>query len=244
MVQTRRKQRGAGGCASKPGTNVCVENPLAAPAALPQTGPAAALQPRRTKEEVIAEIKGHMLRIGERLNQSKKNRNQMRKQAKTAYRAGNTLTAKSMLVRSKLREKAIDRNLQSQQFYKTMLTRLGNKKGGNPTTLNPLHRVVGVPSVVPMAAPVAITTSVPVNLSTRNPLHVAAQTKTLREYYDSQIVIAQAKLEEVKKALGGLPPAGTPGEITGLRKGLEDTIKIYEKQIADIRARRPTGGKR
>jgi hypothetical protein len=85
---------------------------------------------------------------------------------------------------------------------------------------------------------------VPVNVSTRNPLHVAAQTKTLREYYDSQIATAQAKLEEVNKAVGGLPPAGTPGEITGLRKALEDTVKIYEKQIADMKARRPVGGKR
>ena len=153
--------------------------------------------------------------------------------------------AKSMLVRSKLREKAIDRNLKSQQFYKTMLTRLGNKKGGNPTTLNPLHRVAASSTgakPAPMAAP--ITAPLPVNVSTRNPLHVAAQTKTLREYYDSQIATAQAKLEEVNKAVAGLPPAGTPGEITGLRKALEDTVKIYEKQIADMKARRPVGGKR
>ena len=238
MVQTRRRQRGAGGCVSKPGTNVCVENPMAAPVAAP----------RKTKEEVIAEIKSHMLRIGERLNQSKKNRNQIREQARTAYRAGNRMTAKSMLVRSKLREKAIDRNLQSQQFYRGMLTRLGNKKGGNPSTLNPLHRVAASSTgakpaaiVPPMATPMG---PVPVNVSTRNPLHVAAQTKTLREYYDSQIGIAQAKLEEVNKALGGLPPPGTPSEIPGLRKALEDTVKIYEKQIADMRAKRPTGGKR
>ena len=240
MVQTRRRQRGAGGCVSKPGTNVCVENPIAA-------------EPRKTKEEVIAEIKSHMLRIGERLNQSKKNRNQIREQARTAYRAGNRMTAKSMLVRSKLREKAIDRNLQSQQFYRGMLTRLGNKKGGNPSTLNPLHRVAAsstgakpaavVPqaAVPPMATPMG---PVPVNVSTRNPLHVAAQTKTLREYYDSQIGIAQAKLEEVNKAMEGLPSAGSPSEIPGLRKALEDTVKIYEKQIADMKARRPTGGKR
>ena len=242
MVQTRKRQRGAGGCISKPGTNVCVENPMAAPVAAP----------RKTKEEVIAKIKDDMLRIGARLNQTKKNRNELRERGRTAYLAGNRMGAKSMLVRSKMREQAIDRNLKSQQLYRTLLTRLGNKKGGNPTTLNPLHRVAApstgakpapvVPQVAPMAAP--ITASVPVNVSTRNPLHVAAQTKTLREYYDSQIATAQAKLEEVKKAVGGLPPAGTPGEITGLRKALEDTVKIYEKQIADMKARRPVGGKR
>ena len=227
MVQTRKRQRGAGGCISKPGTNVCVENPMAAP--------------RKTKEEVIAKIKDDMLRIGARLNQTKNNRNELRERGRTAYLAGNRMGAKSMLVRSKLREKAIDRNLKSQQFYKTMLTRLGNKKGGNPTTLNPLHRVAASSTG---AKPASIAAPLPVNVSTRNPLHVAAQTKTLREYYDSQIATAQAKLEEVNKALGGLPPAGTPGEITGLRKALEDTVKIYEKQIADMKARRPVGGKR
>ena len=241
MIQTRRRQRGAGGCISKPGTNVCVENPLAAPAAT--------LQPRKTKAEVIAKIKDDMLRIGARLNQTKKNRNELRERGRTAYLAGNRMGAKSMLVRSKMREQAIDRNLKSQQLYRTLLTRLGNKKGGNPTTLNPLHRVAA-PSTgakpAPMAAPITapIAAPLPVNVSTRNPLHVAAQTKTLREYYDSQIATAQAKLEEVNKAVGGLPPAGSPGEITGLRKALEDTVKIYEKQIADMKARRPVGDKR
>jgi hypothetical protein len=234
MAQTRRRQRGAGGCVSKPGSNVCVENPLAAPIALPPV--------RKTKEEVIAEIKAHMLKIGNRLNQSRKNRNELREKGRTAYHTGNRMTAKSMLVRSKLREQAIERNLQSQQFYRTMLTRLGNKKGGDPSTLNPLYGLAPAPKpappVVPQVAPVAV------NVSTRNPLHVAAQTKTLREYYDSQIATAQAKLEEVNKALGGLPPAGTPREIPGLRKALEDTVKIYEKQIADMKARRPVGGKR
>jgi len=230
MAQTRRRQRGAGGCVSKPGSNVCVENPLAAPV-------------RKTKEEVIAEIKAHMLKIGNRLNQSRKNRNELREKGRTAYHTGNRMTAKSMLVRSKLREQAIERNLQSQQFYKTMLTRLGNKKGGDPSTLNPLYGLAPAPKAIPPVAP-PIAQPVAVNVSTRNPLHVAAQTKTLREYYDSQIATAQAKLEEVNKALGGLPPAGTPREIPGLRKALEDTVKIYEKQIADMKARRPVGGKR
>jgi hypothetical protein len=233
MAQTRRRQRGAGGCVSKPGSNVCVENPIAAPIAAPV---------RKTKEEVIAEIKAQMLKIGNRLNQSRKNRNELREKGRTAYHTGNRMTAKSMLVRSKLREQAIDRNLKSQQFYKTMLTRLGNKKGGDPTTLNPLHGVPAPKPAPPMAAPMAPV--VPQNVSTRNPLHVAAQTKTLREYYDSQIATAQAKLEEVNKAIEGLPAAGSPADIPGLRKALEDTVKIYEKQIADMKARRPTGGKR
>jgi hypothetical protein len=235
MAQTRRRQRGAGGCVSKPGSNVCVENPIAAAPI------------RKTKEEVIAEIKAHMLKIGNRLNQSRKNRNELREKGRTAYHTGNRMTAKSMLVRSKLREQAIERNLQSQQFYKTMLTRLGNKKGGDPSTLNPLYGLAAAPKAIPPVAPPVVPQVAPVvpqNVSTRNPLHVAAQTKTLREYYDSQIATAQAKLEEVNKALGGLPPAGTPREIPGLRKALEDTVKIYEKQLSDLKARRPVGGKR
>jgi hypothetical protein len=235
MAQTRRRQRGAGGCVSKPGeANVCVENPLAAPIALPPV--------RKTKEEVIAEIKANMLKVRNRLNQSKKNRNELRERGRTAYLAGNRMGAKSMLVRSKLREKAIDRNLQSEQFYKTMLTRLGNKKGGNPSTLNPVYGLAIPPGpvapVVPQVAPIAV------NVSTRNPLHVAAQTKTLREYYNTQIAAAEAKLEEVKKAIEGLPAAGTPAEIPTLRTALVKTVEIYNKQIADMKARRPVGGKR
>lgn len=178
------------------------------------------MEVRKTKEQIIAEIKAHMLRVGQRVNQSKKNRNNLRNKARTAYQRGNKAAVRSLLMRSKLREQAIDRALQAQRVYKTVLTKIG----GDPSTLNPVYGLATGPVVEPV--------------DTRNPLHVAEETKRLREYYTTQIATTEAKLDEVKKAIEALPADAIPQ----LRIALDETVQIYEKQIANLKAKRPVGG--